>query len=107
MPGRSAAELPPCTLIGYVVCSLTQFVPRPHRSVLRACALCFCPGCARTLFLFPSQGHFLLFVEFYGRLLPTLLVLMVGLCLLAGFLPLRTQMNASISGYCLPLQAQV
>ena len=62
-----------------------QFLHYIIPQVWGACAPCFSPWCTRTLFLFPSQGHFWLFVEFCGWLLPALLVLVFGLGSIAGY----------------------
>ena len=67
----------------------------------------FCPRCTGTLVLFPSQGHFLLFVEFYRCLLPMLLVLMLRFLLLRWLFDPSVLRDSGTSGYCLPLQAQV
>ena len=81
-----------------------QYAPIIHYitpQVWGACAPCFSPWYTRILFLFPSQGHFWLFVEFCGWLLPALLVLVFGLCSIAGYTTLQYQKHTSTSGYCL------
>ena len=79
-----------------------QFLHYIIPQVWGACAPYFSPWYTRTLFLFPSQGHFWLFVEFCGWLLPALLVLVFGLSSIAGYMALQYQKHTNTSGYCTP-----
>ena len=92
-------------LSGHLRIGFVQHVPILHYiipQVWGACAPCFSPWYTRTLFLFPSQGHFWLFVEFCGWLLPALLVLVFGLSSFAGYMTLQYQKHTDTSGYCTP-----